>query len=203
MFLVKWPKRIHLQGYETGVLGVACETALAEAGGGIRRQRVGFHICAVSGERWQRPAAGERYLSGHLDHHALTLPANVAICLHPEYQDVLLQVSRKISGGRRIKRRFLENVGLGQAEVVGQFIKATESILNAATPCGPDFLVIPDHVTRIRAPAVCIRPRSRIEDFDVGKQYGLPVLSPVNSGVFGEEGVFSPVNFSSRPTTAC
>ncbi|NLJ77217.1 MAG: isoleucine--tRNA ligase [Peptococcaceae bacterium] len=122
-----------------------------------------------------------------------TLPANVAICLHPEYQYVLLQVgSEKYLVAAELKDDFLENVGLGQAEVVGQFTGAELEHIECRHPFvdRTSLVILGDHVTLDQGTG-CVHtaPGHGIEDFDVGKQYGLPVLSPVNSrGVFGEEG---------------
>lgn len=122
-----------------------------------------------------------------------TLPANVAICLHPEYQYVLVKAGKeKYLVAEELKDNFLQNVGMESSEVIGEF-KGSELEL---IECGHPFedrvslVILGEHVTLDQGTG-CVHtaPGHGMEDFVVGKQYGLPVLSPVNAGgVFTEEG---------------
>ncbi len=122
-----------------------------------------------------------------------TLPANAAICLHPEYKYVLLKAGKeKYLVAEELKDNFLQNAGIESATVIGEF-KGVELEL---IECGHPFVdrvslvILGEHVTLDQGTG-CVHtaPGHGMEDFVVGKQYGLPVLSPINArGIFTEEG---------------
>ncbi|NPV72748.1 MAG: isoleucine--tRNA ligase [Pelotomaculum sp.] len=126
-----------------------------------------------------------------------TLPANVAISLHPDFKYVLIR-----SGGEKylvagdLLDNFLEAVGMSGAETVGEY-KGFEL---ERVECGHPFmdrislLILGEHVTLDQGTG-CVHtaPGHGMEDFIVGRQYGLPVISPVDGkGRFtGEGGIFA------------
>lgn len=126
-----------------------------------------------------------------------TLPANVAICLHPEYEYVLLRIEEeKYLVAKELKDSFLETIGVPAAEVLREF-KGTElENVKCAHPFveRTSLLVLGELVTLEQGTGcVHIAPGHGMEDYEVGKLYNLPILSPVNGkGRFTEEaGIFA------------
>ncbi|MFZ5648428.1 MAG: isoleucine--tRNA ligase [Bacillota bacterium] len=131
-----------------------------------------------------------------------TLIANVAICLHPDFDYVLARfgddsyvVARELLG------QFMEAAGLTGPEIAKE-IKGREL---EGVVCRHPFmdrqslLILGEHVT-LEAGTGCVHtaPGHGHEDFIVGRQYKLPVLSPVDGkGVFSEEaGDFAGQNYN-------
>lgn len=121
-----------------------------------------------------------------------TLPANTGICLHPEYQYVLVQVNDE---KYLLAKGLLEEVGLqlGWDEV--RILQEFEGRQLERVICAHPFferdslLILGEHVT-LEAGTGCVHtaPGHGEDDFYVGKIYGLEVLSPVdNSGCFTAE----------------
>ena len=126
-----------------------------------------------------------------------TLIANLAVCLHPDYDYVLLQAgSNKYLVARELSSSFTEAAGLDDARVVGEFKgRDLERVICRHPFVERDSLVIlGDHVT-LDAGTGCVHtaPGHGHEDFLVSKNYDLPILSPVDArGVFtGEAGDFA------------
>ena len=121
-----------------------------------------------------------------------TLPANMAVCVHPELEYVLLAVGeeRYIVAGE-LREAFLEALGNPDADVEERYQgEELEGIL-----CRHPFydrnsvVVLGEHVTTEQGTG-CVHtaPGHGVEDFEVGKKYNLEVLSPVdNSGKFTRE----------------
>jgi isoleucyl-tRNA synthetase len=121
-----------------------------------------------------------------------TLPANAGICLHPDFDYILLE-----TGGEKyvIARGLLEAVA---AELEWSDYKISKQFkgreLERAVCRHPFFardslVVLGTHVT-LDAGTGCVHtaPGHGEDDFYVGKEYGLEVISPVdNSGRFTEE----------------
>lgn len=126
-----------------------------------------------------------------------TLPANLGICLHPDYVYVLIQVgSEKYVIAKELLKNVVEEVGWEEYTIISEF-KGSE--LDRATCRHPFFereslLMLGEHVT-LEAGTGCVHtaPGHGEDDFYIGKEYGLGVVSPVdNSGHFTEEaGPFS------------
>ena len=133
---------------------------------------------------------------------AWTIPANLAICLHPDLDYVLAagggdekyivagglleSVSSELGGGpwkvlRRFKGRELEG------------IVCRHPLFERESP-----LILGDHVT-LEQGTGCVHtaPGHGLEDYDVGRLYRLPVLSPLDdSGHFtGEAGEFAGMSY--------
>ncbi|MCL6610816.1 MAG: isoleucine--tRNA ligase [Peptococcaceae bacterium] len=131
-----------------------------------------------------------------------TLIANVAICLHPDFDYVLARFGKvRYLAARELLGQFMEAAGLAGPEIEKEFKgKELEGVI-----CRHPFIdrrslvILGDHVT-LEAGTGCVHtaPGHGHEDFIVGRQYGLPVLSPLDGkGVFtGEAGEFAGQNYN-------
>jgi isoleucyl-tRNA synthetase len=123
-----------------------------------------------------------------------TLPANVAISLHPDFEYDLLQFGdEKYLVAKELKNQFIQDCELEEPTVVATFKgKDLEFVVTENPLMDRDSLVINgDHVT-LEAGTGCVHtaPGHGLEDYEVCRKYdNLPVISPVdNKGVFTEEG---------------
>jgi len=94
-----------------------------------------------------------------------TMPANLGVCLHPEYP-------------------FLNACGLAGAEVVATFKAGAFEHAKAAHPIfdgGESLVMLGEHVT-LEQGTGCVHtaPGHGADDFAIGKAYGLPVFCPVD-----------------------
>lgn len=122
-----------------------------------------------------------------------TLPANVAICLHPEYVYVLLQVGDEyLVMAKELYRKALEEVGCDcEVQILKEF-KGSE--LEGVVCSNPllerySLVIIGQHVT-LEQGTGCVHtaPGHGIEDYEVGVRYDLPIISPLDdNGVFTSE----------------
>jgi isoleucyl-tRNA synthetase len=127
-----------------------------------------------------------------------TLPANMAICVHPELEYNLLAVGKeRYVITKELQDSFLEVLKKeGVAAAAEAYVEATykgedlEGIV-----CKHPFLarnsvvILGEHVTTEQGTG-CVHtaPGHGVEDFEVGKKYGLEVMSPVdNTGRFTKE----------------
>lgn len=126
-----------------------------------------------------------------------TLPANVAICLHPGFEYVLIKVENaQYVVAKELKDRFLVDIGATEAEVLKEFTGAELERVTCKHPFveRTSLLIVGDLVTLEQGTGcVHIAPGHGMEDYEVGRQYNLPVLSPVDGrGFFTEEaGIFA------------
>ncbi|MEW5954249.1 MAG: isoleucine--tRNA ligase [Bacillota bacterium] len=122
-----------------------------------------------------------------------TLVANMAICLHPEFEYVLAEFNgENYLVARELLDLFRQEVGLPEPNVVKVF-KGEElgGIVCRHPFVGRDSLVIlGEHVTtETGTGCVHTAPGHGHEDFIVSRKYDLPILSPVDGrGCFTEEG---------------
>ena len=183
----------------------SCETALAEAEIEYsNRSSDSLYVrFAVKDDRGLLGGAKKSYCLIWTT-TAWTIPANLAICLHPDFDYVLVDagsaqyllaeallepVSRALGDGstwtvlKRFKGRELEGV------------VCTHPLVDRESP-----LILGEHVT-LEQGTGCVHtaPGHGLEDFTVGRAYKLPVLSPLDdSGVFTEEaGEFAGMHYSS------
>jgi len=122
-----------------------------------------------------------------------TLPANVAICLHPDFEYVLIGINKeKYVVARELKDNFLKSIGEPDAVVLNEFRGAELEKVECSHPFidRTSLVIVGDLVTLEQGTGcVHIAPGHGMEDFIVGKQYDLPVLSPVDGkGRFTSEG---------------
>ncbi|WP_031513484.1 isoleucine--tRNA ligase [Desulfofalx alkaliphila] len=122
-----------------------------------------------------------------------TIPANVAIALHPELDYVLVQLDdEKHLLAKELLEKYLELIDRQGAQILQQFKgEELERVVCRHPFVERDSLVIlGDHVTtETGTGCVHTAPGHGEEDFLVGKEYKLPVISPVdNRGTFTAEG---------------
>jgi len=127
-----------------------------------------------------------------------TLPANMAVCVHPELEYILLKV-----GGERfvIAKELLESFKevLQKEEAYQNLPVDVEETYQGAELEGivcrhplyerQSVVILGEHVTTEQGTG-CVHtaPGHGVEDFEVGKKYNLEVLSPVdNAGKFTKE----------------
>ena len=121
-----------------------------------------------------------------------TIPANLAIALHPNYEYILVQTERgKLVLAKELAERVLDELGLTSQGIVAQFKgEQLEGVICTHPVLKRDSLVIlGDHVT-LEAGTGCVHtaPGHGHEDYLVGLQYNLDILSPVDAqGRFTDE----------------
>ncbi|MGF7185736.1 isoleucyl-tRNA synthetase [Desulfitispora alkaliphila] len=122
-----------------------------------------------------------------------TLPANVGISLHPEYKYTLVEADgENLILAEELYEQVLDKSGYEKWNAIKVF---TGSELEGIICTNPLFerdslVILGDHVT-LEQGTGCVHtaPGHGQEDYEVGKKYDLPVVSPVDDkGVFTEEG---------------
>jgi isoleucyl-tRNA synthetase len=173
----------------------SCETALAEAEVeyGDKKSASIYVKFAVSDGKSLLPEANTFVVIWTTT--PWTLPANLAICLHPDFDYVLIETKgENLLIAEGLLESVTKDVGLVDYEIKKEF-KGTEleGIL-----CQHPFmdrksvLILGDHVTMEQGTG-CVHtaPGHGVEDFEIGKKYNLPVVSPLdNKGMFTSEGGF-------------
>jgi len=120
-----------------------------------------------------------------------TLPANLGICLHPEFEYSVFDAgTENLVIAKALKEFFEKDTGLSLKE--GLVVKGSDLELGKARHPFIDrdsVIVLGDHVTADAGTgAVHTAPGHGIDDYKVGQKYNLGILSPVNeSGAFTEE----------------
>ncbi len=180
-----------------------CETALAEAEveyGDHRTDSIYVKFPVVEDRGLLEGAEGCYCLIWTTT--AWTIPANLAICIHPHLDYVLAG-----AGDERylLAEGLLENVssetGGGSWKVLRRFkgqelegVVCRHPLYDRESP-----LILGDHVT-LEQGTGCVHtaPGHGLEDYDVGRLYRLPVLSPIDDkGVFtGEAGEFAGMSYA-------
>lgn len=121
-----------------------------------------------------------------------TIPANLAIALHPLYDYVVVQTEKgKLVMAKELADGVLEQLGLTSQGTLAEYkgsqlegIVCTHPLMNRDS-----LVILGDHVT-LDAGTGCVHtaPGHGHEDYVVGLQYGLPILSPVDGqGRFTDE----------------
>ena len=118
-----------------------------------------------------------------------TLPANLAVCLHPDFEYVALAGDGEHAGehfivAKELAEPFLKAVGIEGGRVVADVSARELEGKTARHPIFPDkpsLVILGKHVT-LEAGTGCVHtaPGHGVDDFNVGKQYGLPVFVPVD-----------------------
>lgn len=121
-----------------------------------------------------------------------TLPANLGVSLHPDYEYVVVEVNhKKYVLAEGLLEKVSKELEWENAQILSQ-IKGAE--LEYATCQHPFYdreslVMVGDHVT-LEAGTGCVHtaPGHGEDDFAIGKRYGLPVLCPVDDqGKFTQE----------------
>lgn len=124
-----------------------------------------------------------------------TLPANVAICLHPDFEYTVIESNgEKLLVASGLLEDFVREVGIDAYEI----IETKRGVDLEGILCQHPFMdrtsviILGEHVT-LEQGTGCVHtaPGHGVEDFEIGKKYDLPVISPLNNrGVFTAEGGF-------------
>lgn len=121
-----------------------------------------------------------------------TIPANLGISLNPEFTYVVVAVeAKKFIVAKDLLQSLAETLEWASYEVL-QEVKGIEldNVVAEHPIYGRDSLVmVGDHVTA-EAGTGCVHtaPGHGEDDYNIGKKYGLPILSPVdNTGCYTEE----------------
>lgn len=122
-----------------------------------------------------------------------TLPANTGIAVHPKLHYVVLKTDKHglCMVAKELQAAFLEATEMS-GEVVAELSGMELVQLQAQHPFIPlrtSQIVLGDHVTAEAGTGlVHTAPGHGLEDYEVGRKFGLPVLAPVDSrGVFTAE----------------
>jgi len=122
-----------------------------------------------------------------------TLPANLAVALHPDHDYVAYQLPEEtLIVAEYLLRGFLADAHVPESgEVVRKFRGRDLQGLHCAHPLldKESLVIFGDHVT-LEQGTGCVHtaPGHGVEDFEIGKQFGLPVFNPVDdAGCFTAE----------------
>jgi isoleucyl-tRNA synthetase len=113
-----------------------------------------------------------------------TLPGNLAVCVHPQYDYVLAQVGEeKLVIAKDLLDGFLSEAKLGEAKVLEQFKGDVLEHLECSHPLldKTSVVLLGEHVT-LEQGTGCVHtaPGHGVEDFEVCQKYGIPVIVPVD-----------------------
>lgn len=114
-----------------------------------------------------------------------TLPANLAIALHPDYAYVLVATNgEKLLMAEALWEGVMQTVGR-PGKVVARFIGHELEGVRCRHPFfARDSLVILGEIVTLEQGTGCVHiaPGHGLEDYELGQRYGLEVLSPVDDG---------------------
>lgn len=122
-----------------------------------------------------------------------TIPANVAISVHPEFSYALAQIGEnKLLVAKELLDKFTKEIGAEDYQILKEFNGADLEYIVCEHPIinRDSIVILGEHVT-LEAGTGCVHtaPGHGVEDFEVGRKYNLPVISPLNdSGVFTSDG---------------
>ncbi|GAB6908083.1 isoleucyl-tRNA synthetase [Desulfosarcina cetonica] len=127
-----------------------------------------------------------------------TLPANLAVALHPDFDYAAVAVAggEVLILARELVEACMQTFGIADYEIVAEFKADVLENKRCQHPFydRDSLIILGDHVT-LEAGTGCVHtaPGHGREDYDVGLQYGLDAYSPVNdNGVFTDEvGLFA------------
>jgi isoleucyl-tRNA synthetase len=122
-----------------------------------------------------------------------TIPANVAICLHPDFTYVLVEVEgEKLVLAKELLESFLKETEKESFTIIKEFKGMDLEYIVCRHPImdRDSLVILGEHVT-LDAGTGCVHtaPGHGADDFEVGRKYRLPVISPLDDrGVFTAEG---------------
>lgn len=123
-----------------------------------------------------------------------TMPANMGVCLHPEFDYVAVRAENGAHYvvAKELQGSFVEACGLVNTQVVATFKAAAFDRAKARHPVFDDresLIMLGDHVT-LEQGTGCVHtaPGHGADDFMIGQAYGLPVFCPVDDkGCYTDE----------------
>ena len=122
-----------------------------------------------------------------------TLPANLAVCLHPDYEYVVARIGNEhVIVASYLLTGFCEACGLPTPQIISNHKGAEFEGLHCAHPLiegKQSLVVLGPHVT-LEQGTGCVHtaPGHGMEDYLVAKEYGLPIFVPVDeNGCFTHE----------------
>ncbi|ADL59330.1 isoleucine--tRNA ligase [Methanothermobacter marburgensis] len=164
-----------------------CETALALA-------EIDYHEKEDPSIYVKFPVSGDTYILVWTT-TPWTLPANMAVAVHPDFD----YAHTRLDGETYIMAEALVEKVLGEEAEIIKTVRGSElegltyrHPLDEEVPCHRDMehrVILGDHVTLTEGTG-CVHtaPGHGPEDFEIGKEYGLPVFCPVDeAGVFTED----------------
>ena len=182
----------------------SCQTALADA-----EVEYADHVSASIYVKFPLLEAEKNEATAGLLHPSViiwtttpwTLPANLAVSLHPDYKYVALRVKAEHGGSPReedyivardMVEAFTKNVGISSFEIVRELASKDLEHMRMAHPVQPDRtsqMVLGSHVTLEQGTgAVHTAPGHGMEDFIVCREYDIPTVVPVDgAGRFTNE----------------
>ena len=160
-----------------------CETALAEA-------EIDYADKKSSAIFVKFPVKDDKGVFGRTDYHVViwtttpwTIPANLAISVHPELTYVLIKKEDEHLVVAKELVPVLQELWESDLEVIQAYTgKELEGIVCKHPLFDRDSMIIcGEHVT-LEQGSGCVHtaPGHGVDDFLIGKQYGLPVLCPVD-----------------------
>lgn len=125
-----------------------------------------------------------------------TLPANVAISLHPDFDYILVEGEHKGNKekyviAKELAEECFEQWNIEKGQVLKEFKGADLEFVECKNPImdRKSIVILGDHVT-LETGTGCVHtaPGHGLEDFEAGQKYGLEVISPIdNKGIFTKE----------------
>ncbi|MEL7567790.1 MAG: isoleucine--tRNA ligase [Dehalobacterium sp.] len=121
-----------------------------------------------------------------------TIPANVAISLHPDFTYCLVQVEgEKLVVAKELLESFLKVIEKEDYSILKEFKGSDLEFIVCQHPImeRDSLVILGEHVT-LEAGTGCVHtaPGHGADDFEVGRKYKLPVISPLDDrGVFTAE----------------
>ena len=114
-----------------------------------------------------------------------TIPANLAICLHPDYVYALAEIDGvKMVVAKDLLETFMAAAGCEQSQILKEFKGADLELIECKHPLldRKSLVILGDHVT-LDAGTGCVHtaPGHGVEDFEAGMKYGLEILSTVDA----------------------
>jgi len=173
---------------------VVCETALAEAEIEYYDRRspsVYFTFPVIDG-KGLLPEGADGAAVVAWTTTPWTIPANMAVAVHPELVYVLVESDRgRLLVAEGLVQRVAEATGVKTGAVLGRWTgRELEGVVTRHPLYDrPSPVILSEHVTLEQGSGcVHIAPGHGLEDYEVGVRYGLPVFAPVTGqGRFTDE----------------
>ncbi len=130
-----------------------------------------------------------------------TIPANVAIAVHPQFEYLLLDTAAgKLLVAKELSEQVMQQCGIEEYSPLAGFMGTDLERMVCEHPLydRDSLVILGEHVT-LEQGTGCVHtaPGHGLEDYEVGKAYGLPILSPMDdNGRFTDEaGRFSGLKY--------